>query len=169
MRKILLNLLTFATVIAIIVVLLLAFGTDEGARYVYKDNTARKPIDITPKAYRCSECNMEIEAMPYMAEMITPEGNTYFFDDIGCLVLWQKTHTVNGAKAVTKTVDTQKWLDVQDAWYSRTDSTPMGYGFAAYEKRQKGMIPYDEMRTLMLQGKNLHDPFVKKQLLGQNK
>jgi hypothetical protein len=41
----------------------------------------------------------------------------------------------------------------------------MGYGFAAYEKRADGLIPYDEMRILMLQGKNLHDPFVKKSLL----
>jgi hypothetical protein len=43
----------------------------------------------------------------------------------------------------------------------------MGYGFAAVEKRKEGLVSYDEMKLLMLQGKNLHDPFVKKKLLAQ--
>ena len=43
----------------------------------------------------------------------------------------------------------------------------MGYGFAAIENKKEGLILYDEMETLMLQGKNLHDPFVKKKLLGK--
>jgi len=43
----------------------------------------------------------------------------------------------------------------------------MGYGFAAVENRKESLIDYEEMKLLMLQGKNLHDPFVKKKLLGK--
>ena len=167
MKKMFINVAVFAGVIGVIIVLLLSFGTDEGAKFVYKGNTAHKVIDIKPKEYQCSECNMDVEDLDYMAEIITEEGNTFFFDDIGCVVLWLKNHSPKIARMVTKTGDTHRWIDVTKAWYSRTDATPMGYGFAAYENKKEGMIPYEEMKLLMLQGKNLHDPFVKKQLLSQ--
>ena len=165
MKKILINILTFAIVVAVIVVLFLSLGSEEGARYVFKGNTEHKAVDIKPKEYQCSECNMDIEKLTYMAELITKEGDTYFFDDIGCLVLWLKNHTPDTHSMLTQTLDTHRWIDVKKAWYSRTAPTPMGYGFAAFEKKKEGFIPYEEMKLLMLQGKNLHDPFIKKKLL----
>lgn len=167
MKKFLLNLLTFGIVIAIIVILLLSLGTDQGARYVYKGNTAYEPVVIQPKEYQCSECSMDIEAMEYSAQIITPEGDTYFFDDIGCVVDWLEGRKIETKKVITKTLDTGNWVDVDKAWYTRIASSPMGYGFAAYEHKKEGLIPYEEMKLLMLQGKHLHDPFVKKSLLGQ--
>ncbi|MGC9351157.1 MAG: hypothetical protein ACP5D3_04150 [Sulfurovum sp.] len=167
MKKFLLNLLTFGIVIAIIVILLLSLGTDQGARYVYKGNTAYEPVVIKPKEYQCSECSMDIEAMAYSAQIITPEGDTYFFDDIGCVVDWLEGRKIKTQKVITKTLDTDRWIDVDKAWYTRTASSPMGYGFAAYEHKQEGFIPYGEMKLLMLQGKHLHDPFVKKSLFGK--
>ncbi|MDM5271445.1 hypothetical protein PGH07_04580 [Sulfurovum sp. zt1-1] len=166
MKTFMLNLLTIVIVIAIIIILLLSLGTDQGARYVFKGNTAYEPIVIKPKEYQCSECSMDIEVMEYNAQIITPEGDTYFFDDIGCLVLWLENRTITTQKSITKTLDTGHWIDVDKAWYIRTAPSPMGYGFAAYENKQEGFIPYEEMKLLMLQGKNLHDPFVKKSLLG---
>jgi hypothetical protein len=94
-------------------------------------------------------------------------GNTYFFDDIGCVVLWSQKHKKEIVKMLTQTLDTHKWIEVKKAWYSRIAPSPMGYGFAAIENKKEGLISYDEMQTLMLQGKNLHDPFVKKKLLGK--
>ncbi len=169
MKKVMLNLLMFAVVIAIIVVLLLAFGTDEGSKYVYKNNTQHKIIPIKPKEYHCSECNMVIEDMPYQAQVVTQNGDTYFFDDIGCVVLWLEKHHKPIAKMATQTLDTHRWIDPKKAWYTRTANDPMGYGFAAYEMHKEGLIPYRQMRLLMLQGQEMHDPFVKKQLLEQQK
>lgn len=167
MKKFLLNLLTFGIVIAIIVILLLSLGTDQGARYVYKGNSAYEPVTIQPKEYQCSECSMDIEEMEYSAQIITPEGDTYFFDDIGCVVDWLEGRKIKTRKVITKTLDTGHWIDVDKAWYTRTAPSPMGYGFAAYEHKQEGFISYEEMKLLMLQGKHLHDPFIKKSLLGQ--
>jgi len=167
MKKLLLNLLTFGVVIAIIVVLLLTFGTEEGARYVYKGNTEHKIIPLKPNTYQCSECSMPIEAMAYSVELITEEGDTYFFDEIGCAVLWLKTHQPKIARFVTQTLDTHHWIAVKKAYYSRTAPSPMGYGFGALEHPRARDIPYEEMRLLMLQGKHLHDPFIKKQLLSE--
>ncbi len=167
MKKILMNLLTFAIVIAVIVILLLSLGSEDGARYVYKGNVAHKVVKIKSKEYQCSECNMGVEVLEYAAQIIAENGDTYFFDDIGCVVLWLENHKFPVAKIVTQTLDTNKWIDAKRAWYSRISPSPMGYGFGAVEKQKDGLIPYNEMRLLMLQGKNLHDPFVKKKLLGE--
>ena len=165
MKNILTNIITVAIVIAVIVILLLSFGSEEGARYVYKGNTAHTAINIKPKEYQCSECNMNIEALSYAAQIISENGNTYFFDDIGCVVLWLKNHTPEIHTILTQTQDTHKWVNAYEGWYIRTAASPMGYGFAAYEKSREGFISYPEMKLLMLQGKNLHDPFIKKKLL----
>jgi hypothetical protein len=110
---------------------------------------------------------MDIEDMKYEAQIITKNGDTYFFDDIGCIVLWLENHQIKVEKVITKTLDTNRWIDVKKAWYSRIVSSPMGYGFGAFEVKKDGFITYEEMRILMLQGKNLHDPFVRKKLLGE--
>lgn len=161
------NILTFVIVIAIILVLLLSLGTDEGARYVYKGNTSHKAIPIKAKEYQCSECSMDVETLEYAAELITQEGDTYFYDDIGCVVLWLENHSPNTKIILTQTLDTHEWIDAKKAWYSRIAPSPMGYGFAAVKNKKEGLVSYEEMRLLMLQGKNLHDPFVKKSLLGE--
>ncbi len=165
MKNIFINIITVVIVIAVILILLFSFGSDEGARYVYKGNTTHSAVPIKVKEYQCSECNMNIEALSYAAQITSENGNTYFFDDIGCAILWLKKNSKDIHTIFTQTQDTRKWIDAKKAWYSRTASSPMGYGFAAYEKSQKGFIPYDEMKLLMLQGKNLHDPFIKKKLL----
>ena len=166
MKKILLNLLTFGVVVAIIVILFLALGSEEGARYVYKGNEAHQIVKIKPKEYQCSECNMDVEHLKYAAQLMSKNGDTYFFDEIGCVVLWLQNHHPKTVKIMTQTLDTHQWIEAKKAWYSRIAPTPMGYGFAAVEAKKKGLISYDEMALLMLQGKNLHDPFVKKKLLG---
>ena len=166
MKKILINILTFVIVIAVIIILLVSFGNSDGNRYVYKGNTEQKVVELKTKEYQCSECSMDIETLEYAAQIIAKNGNTYFFDDIGCVVLWLENHSYSDAKLLSKTLDTKKWIDVKKAWYSRISPSPMGYGFAALENKKDGLIDYEEMRLLMLQGKNLHDPFVKKSLLG---
>ena len=165
MKKIILNFLTFATVGAIIIVLFLALGTEARVKYIYKGNQTHQAITIKPQEYQCSECNMDVEKLEYAAQMITLEGDTYFFDDIGCLVLWLENNHPHIAKMFTQTLDTHRWIEIKKAWYSRIAPSPMGYGFAAVEEKREKLISYDEMKIFMLQGKNLHDPFIKKQLL----
>jgi len=161
------NILTIGIVIAVIVILLLSLGSEEGGRYVYKGNTAYQVIPVKVKEYQCSECGMDVEALDYAAQLITENGDTYFFDDIGCVVLWLENHSPDIHIILTQTLDTHQWIDATKAWYSRIAPSPMGYGFAALEKQKEGLVPYEEMKLLMLQGKNLHDPFIKKKLLGE--
>ena len=167
MKKILINILTFAIVIAVIVILLVSFGSSDGNRYVHKGNMEYQAVDIKVKEYQCSECSMDVEELDYAAQLIAKNGNTYFYDDIGCVVLWLENHSPDTQIILTKTLDTHLWVDATKAWYSRIAPSPMGYGFAALEHKKEGLVNYEEMKLLMLQGKNLHDPFVKKKLLGK--
>ncbi len=169
MKKFLISFLTVAIGGAIVMLLFVSLAKQGGPKYVAKGNKSHKPMTIQPKEYLCSECNMEVEYLKYQAQLITKDGVTYFFDDIGCVALWLKNRTSEDATIVTMTLDTHNWIDVKKAWYTRTASSPMGYGMAAYEHKKEGFIPYEEMSLLMLQGKTLHDPFVKKTLLNINK
>lgn len=167
MKKVFINLIIFVVVVSIIIVLVLSLGEKKGPKYFYKNNTTAQAIKIKAKEYRCSDCNMDVEDLNYAAETIMQNGNTYFFDDIGCVVLWSQKYKEEIVKIFTKTLDTHKWIEAKKAWYTRIAPSPMGYGFAAVENKKEALIPYEEMETLMLQGKNLHDPFVKKRLLGK--
>jgi hypothetical protein len=63
------------------------------------------------------------------------------------------------------TKDTKKYINGRKAWYSRTDETPMHYGFGAYEIKQNGFIDFKTMSLYMLRGEHLGNPLIKKQLL----
>jgi len=165
MKKFLVSIFSLLIGGAIIIIIFLSLATESGVKYIQRGNVDKKPINIKLKEYQCSECNMDIEDMGYLVELIREDGVTYFFDDIGCVVLWLKNHSFKNPKIIAKTLDTKEWIDVKECWYSRVDNTPMGYGFAPYKNKKDGFVSYEEMKLLMLQGKNLHDPFVKKSLL----
>ncbi len=165
MKKFLVSFLTVVIGGAVVMILFVSLANQDGPKFIKRGNTDHKPITIQPKEYQCSECNMDVEDLAYMAEIVREDGVTYFFDDIGCIVLWLETHKLTNPTLLTKTLDTKVWIDANKAWYSRVANSPMGYGFGALEKKKEGLIDYDEMRILMLQGKHLHDPFVKKSLL----
>jgi nitrous oxide reductase accessory protein NosL len=101
------------------------------------------------------------------AEVIAPDGRTWFFDDPGCMILWlQSRDWKDRAKLWVHTLDTKRWIDARKAWYGVKDSTAMHYGFGAREKKCTDCIGFDEMRLRMLRGENLTNPKIRKKLLG---
>ena len=134
-------------------------------KLLYKGNTTHKAIDIKAKEYSCATCKMDVQALDYATQAVKQNGDTYFFDDIGCMVLWLKEHRKEVVKIYVKTLDTHQWIEAEKAHYSRIAPSPMGYGFGAVEASKKGLISYDAMRDLMLKGQTLRDPALKKKLL----
>jgi len=140
--------------------------TQKMSKIVYGNNTYQ-PIMLMPHQYRCAKCNMDITHLSYAAEAVAKNGDTYFFDDIGCMVLWLQKHSIPIAKKWTKTLDTHNWIKTEDAWYTRTASSPMHYGFAAYTRHHQGFVDYKTMRQLMESGAHLRNPKIRKKLLPQ--
>lgn len=113
-------------------------------------------------------CKMLLTTIRNSMQVVSPDGNTWFFDDPGCMVLWlQDQPFKQSAKIWVHTIDSKKWIDAKTAWYGIKDQTEMGYGFAARKEQTEGTIDFNEMQLRMLRGENLANPKIRKKLLGQ--
>jgi nitrous oxide reductase accessory protein NosL len=101
----------------------------------------------------CIRCKMVVSDRNYAAQTTDPKsGKTYYFDDIGCLVLWFKEDDIDWAekaKVWVTDVETKEWIDARKAKYSTISITPMAFGFAAHkagsEPKDVEIIDFDEM------------------------
>jgi len=162
-----------ATVLALLVAfgllgsLLLNFGGFNTMTLVVSGNTEQKPLPFELGTVQDAQCGMIVDAMDHAGEVVAPDGRTWFYHDIGGIPLWLEEKSFRDtARIWVMAQDTKQWIDGRTAWYSRTDETPMHYGFGAHARPQEGFVDYDTMRLMMLRGENLTNPFIKKQLLG---
>jgi len=154
--------------VVIIVTLFLSLAKVQHMVVIKEGNTKKLPLEIVLGKYQDSDCGMVIEDLTYASQVVAPDGKTWFFHDHGDFVHWLKDKSFKDKAVIwVRTVDTQRYIKAQNAFYSRTDITPMGYGFGAYEKNQKDFISFDDMRLKMLRGETMNNPKIKKQLLGK--
>ena len=132
------------------------------------NNTSRHPLEYKDNTLQCPQCNMVIVGKNDTAQIITHDGKTHFFDDVGCAILWirEKKLSMQSLTFWVHTRDTHTFIEASKAFYSVTDNTPMKYGFGAYETKQPTSISFEEMQLRMLRGENMSDPRVRKKLLG---
>jgi hypothetical protein len=127
----------------------------------------KKPVTIKAHTYRCALCNMSIDDPSHAAQALSHDGKVLFFDDIGCLVKWFEKHKNTGAVLYVFAQDTQQWIIAEKAWFAVTESTPMRYGFGAYENKKRGMIDFKILKERIDEGKTLRNPAVRKHLLAK--
>lgn len=136
---------------------------------VFKGNLARTPVEVVFNHYQDTECGMLLDKLQDACEAVAPDGKTWFFDDAGCLAKWVGENKHRDEMVLwAYTRDTEQWVDARTAWYSRTDHTAMHYGFAAYQERKDGFLSFPEMVRKMLRGENLTNPYIRKELLGND-
>ncbi len=130
-----------------------------------------KPVAIKLGVTVDPECGMEVKTMKHASEAILKNGKTIVFDDPGCMIKWLHKNNFKPKNVTLWTFadDTHKWINAKKAKYVMTDSTPMHYGFGAYENKKdtsKKLINFQEMRLRMLRGETLQNPKIRKKLLG---
>ena len=134
---------------------------------VVSGNKEFKPLPIKLNKTNDTQCAMLIKSERNAAEVIAPDGRTWFFDDPGCMVLWLKDKPFKDkAKLWVHTIDTNRWIDARKAYYGVKDHTEMHYGFGAREKETNETIDFNEMTLRMYRGENLTNPKIRKKLLG---
>ena len=134
---------------------------------VQQGNASHRPVEMVRGKFQCSECGMIINDLNFAAQITSHVGKTWFFDDHGCMAVWEKRLELDQTPAIwVPDLLTGEWIDGRTAWYSRTDSTPMMYGFGAYSEQAEDMVDYMSMQTFMLRGETFANPAVRKQLLG---
>jgi len=167
MKKIL-PFLTIIIIIAVIVIIFLSMSNKKQMVVLKEGNVNQTPLEIILGKYQDSDCGMIIDDMTYVSQIVSEEGKTWFFHDHGGMANWLKDKSIkDSAKIWVMSKDTKKYIDGRKAWYSRTENTPMGYGFGAYEDKQDGFISFDEMSIKMLRGENLTNPYIRKELVGK--
>lgn len=132
-------------------------------------NLEKTPLAFEPNTVKDPQCNMLLQGVEHSVQLITKEGKTYFFDDIGCAILWCRDQKVALEELTLWIYDTKgkRYIDAFSAYYSITEETPMHYGFGAHETKSEERISFEEMRLRMLRGENLTHPQVRKKLLGK--
>ncbi len=159
--------LSILVVAAVIAILFVSLAHKKRLITTVGGNSAKKPLQIVPGRYTDTECAMTIETRHHACEVIAPDGRTWFFDDPGCMIKWLEGKPFQKEATIwVHAEDTDRWIDGKKAWYTRTDHTPMHYGFGAREHYKKGLVDFDTMRLMMLRGENLTDPRIRKRLLG---
>lgn len=109
---------------------------------------------------------MYLVGKKHTTQAVTKDKKTHFFDDIGCMILWlEENHNDEDAVLWVYTLDTQRYIKAEDAFYSRDDKTPMLYGFGVYEKSKDSLISFKQMRLKMLRGETLQNPKIRQQIL----
>ena len=123
----------------------------------------------------CELCKMVISDRGYGVEVVNPHtGKSYKFDDLGCAILWFKENKPaweKDAKIYIADAKTKKFIDAKKAFYDIGSTTPMDYGFSAYENKDEvkfknHLMSFDEVRLAILRGETMQNPYIKKQLRG---
>ncbi|HIP53731.1 MAG TPA: hypothetical protein EYH03_06960, partial [Chromatiales bacterium] len=96
------------------------------------------PVDVHWDRDICERCRMVLSDRHYAAEVrVFPEGKrskVYYFDDIGCAVIWlQDKPWKDDPKTQIWVTDhrTGNWIDARTATYVTGKVTPMEYGLGA--------------------------------------
>jgi len=149
----------------IIIIIFFSISKTQQMVVVIDDNIEAKPLKIQLGHYQDSDCGMVIKSIEYASQVINNDGKTWFFHDHGGMVKWLETKKFKDKAIIwVWAKDSKKWIDGRSAWYSRSDITPMNYGFGSYENKQENFINFEEMIIKMKNGENLTNPFVRKQL-----
>ncbi len=167
MKKIL-PFITLIVRIAIIIIIFLSMSNKKQMVVLKEGNNTLTPLEIILGKYQDSDCGMIIDKIDFVSQVVAPDGKTWFFHDHGGMAHWLEDKSFkNSAKIWVMSKDTNKYIDGRSAWYSRTDLTPMGYGFGAYENKQDGFISFEEVALKVLRNEDLRNPYIKKELLGK--
>jgi hypothetical protein len=138
-------------------------------KVVQLNNKDKKPLQIILGKYQDSDCGMIIDSLDYASQVVSQDGKTWFFHDIGGMIHWLEDKTFKqNATIWVMSRDTKKWIDGKTAWYSTDENTPMLYGFGTYKNKKDNLINFKTMQLLMLRGETMANPHIKKQILDKN-
>ncbi|WP_203362671.1 nitrous oxide reductase accessory protein NosL [Bacillus sp. REN10] len=105
-----------------------------------KKEEAHQHEDGEPTAETtCAFCDMKVymkseDMGQFTAKMVTEDGETLFFDDIGCMLNYERDAEKPAKERFVRDYNGLDWVSVDDAKILKTDmKTPMNYGFAFFK------------------------------------
>lgn len=96
----------------------------------------------------CAHCSMTISDHRFACQLQTRAGETYDFDDPGCLLTFiAEKHPQVGA-IYFHSIRGETWIRQSDAAFVKGQNTPMGYGLGAVLAGTPGAISLDDARRI---------------------
>jgi len=92
----------------------------------------KSPLPVDPHWGKqpCSHCAMLVSTPRYAAQGMRANGDRLYFDDVGCMVTWERDHHEAFTHAWAHD-EGASWQPVQTARFHPGETTPMDFGFAA--------------------------------------
>lgn len=107
------------------------------------------PVAVKWDRVACERCRMVLSARHHSAQVRVREAGgrskVYFFDDIGCAVIWLEDKPVrddSGTEIWVNDWRTGEWIDARSAHYLTGQETPMQYGLGAQSDPAPGALDY---------------------------
>lgn len=82
---------------------------------------------------------MAISQLNFATEIITPDGEVFKFDDIGCMIEFKKTKSLpSGSVMFVRDFYTKDWVRIENAYFVKSEKiqTPMNYFIATFKTRE---------------------------------
>ena len=155
----------FSLCLLALVLAVLAYNADiSDDKILVSHSDKSEPIEVlTPNKYICYESRTLIADNNDTAQAIMPNGDIYFFNDITNSFIWYMAQkSKDKIKLYVYSRDTNRYILAQNAWYSRVDITPMGYGIGAYEFHTYGINDnyFKEVLLYAARGETLINPYI---------
>jgi len=167
MKK-LLPLVIILLILGITAVIFVSIAKNDQPVTIVKGNTKMKALPLKVNFTNDPYCKMLIIEQRNSVQVVSPDGNTWFFDDPACMVLWlQDKAFKDTAQIWIHSIDTKEWIDARKAWYGRADRTAMHYGFGGRENKTQSAINFTAMSLHVLRGEHLGNAKIRKMLLGK--
>ncbi|WMT43110.1 nitrous oxide reductase accessory protein NosL [Paenibacillus sp. D2_2] len=99
----------------------------------YEAQAINEDVDV------CAVCNMQVKDGAYATQIITKDGRSIKFDDIGCMNKWKSE---NGTDQIgmdyVRDYNDKSWVEYEKAAYVYDPSirTPMAYGIVSFKDKK---------------------------------
>ncbi|AZK48128.1 nitrous oxide reductase accessory protein NosL [Paenibacillus lentus] len=118
---------SLALIIMLTFTMLVGCGQDK-----YAAQAINEDVDV------CVVCNMQVKDDAFATQIVTKDGKSLKFDDLGCMYEWKKE---NGTDDIggdyVRDYNDKEWIEVSKATYVYDASirTPMAYGVISFKDK----------------------------------
>ncbi|MBL8722834.1 MAG: hypothetical protein JNK49_02250 [Planctomycetes bacterium] len=141
--------LLLGTVLAVV-------GSAVGYSVFAAQDTDTGPFAVVWDKAACAACGMHVGEPRFAAQLTTADGRQHAFDDPGCLFLYLAESQRAVRSVYLRHHREERWIPLAEVGFVPADKTPMGFGFAAVDARERSALDADEVRRKVLEQTSGH-------------
>lgn len=117
--------------------------------FVLAQRSPQGPVPVAWDRTACARCRMLVSEPRFAAQLHSPSGEVFHFDDPGCLLLFERERAEPARAAWFHHLDEDRWVRAETVVFVSASPTPMGYGLGALEKPAEGLSREAALRAVL--------------------